>query len=503
MDQSENNYLQPTTVDPTQAREKAEQDLNFLSMLALFEVMQYMFPPMFVIMWQLLKSKVHLNRDFSKIALGIPRAFAKTTFIKLWILYCVLFTKKSFIVVISYAEDHAISILTDVCKMLSSPNIITLFGNWETNKELDQASTKVFRFRSREIILKAVGAKGGIRGLNYGHKRPDVIIFEDYQKKAESENTELSLNLYKDMIGTAMKTKSPFGCLYLYVANMYPTPGSILKKLKTNSDWISLILGGIVINKDTGVAESLWEELHPLTQLLNEYESDLKAGCPEVFLAEVLNDETAGIKAGIDITKIPTFPFEDSELPQGRAVVIDPSLDNPTSDYNGIGLIGLYDGIPCLEKVLLAKFTPLDLIKNALILAAQNNCTLICVENVAYQASLLFWFRKVCEDNGIEGFQFHPLQVQGRSKNAKIMDSLKELAKKEVWIKKEVRPLLIDEVIKFQPLKKNNSDTVLDLLTFCKKVVEQYGDLMYMPYEAEAHAVANAAPRLESENCTF
>jgi hypothetical protein len=499
----EQGYLSPTQADRGQAIGIAEKNLNFLAMLCLIEQMQYKFPELFLVMWELLKSKVHLVRDFSKVALGIPRGFAKTTFVKIWIVYCILYTKKSFICVISYGEDHAISILTDVCKMLTSPNIITLFGNWETNKEVNQASTKVFNFRGRQIILKAVGAKGGIRGINYGNKRPDVIIFEDYQKKAESENEEISIALYKDMIGTAMKAKSPFGCLYLFVANMYPTVGSILKKLKDNSDWISLILGGIVVNKENGMPESLWEDLHPLTQLMAEYESDLKAGCPEVFLAEVLNDETAGIKAGIDITKIPVFPYDDSELPQGRAVVIDPSLDNPTSDYNGVGLIGLFDGVPCLEKVMLGKMTPLDLIKNALILASQSNCTLICVENVAYQASLLFWFSKICEDNGIEGFQFHPLNVQGRSKNSKIMDALKELAKKEIWMKAEVRPLLINEIIKFQPLKKNNQDTCLDLLTFAKKVVEQYRDLMYMPYEAEMMAVALAAPRDVSENCSF
>jgi hypothetical protein len=252
----EQGYLSPTQADRGQAISIAEKNLNFLAMLCLIEQMQYKFPELFLVMWELLKSKVHLIRDFSKIALGIPRGFAKTTFVKIWIVYCILYTKKSFICVISYGEDHAISILTDVCKMLTSPNIITLFGNWETNKEVNQAATKVFNFRGRQIILKAVGAKGGIRGINYGNKRPDVIIFEDYQKKAESENEEISIALYKDMIGTAMKAKSPFGCLYLFVANMYPTVGSILKKLKDNSDWISLILGGIVVNKESGACQN-------------------------------------------------------------------------------------------------------------------------------------------------------------------------------------------------------------------------------------------------------
>lgn len=503
MEANESNSLQPVPVDPVKARQLAEQDVNFLAILALMDVFQYKFPDLLVAMWQLMKSKVHLVRDFSKLALGIPRGFAKTTFVKIWIVYCILFTKKSFIVCISYNEDHAISVITDVCTMLSSPNIIALFGRWDLNKRTDQAATKIFSFRGRELILKAVGAKGGIRGLNIGHKRPDMIIFEDYQKKAESENEEISTALYKDMIGTAMKAKSPFGCLYLYVANMYPTPGSILKKLKANSDWTSLILGGIVVDKDTNEPKSLWEDLHPLTQLLAEYESDLKANCPEVFLAEVLNDETAGIKAGIDITKIPEFPFDLDELPQGRGIIIDPSLDNPTSDYCGIGLVGLYDGLGCLEKTLLDKFTPLGLIKAAIILGLQTGTRLITVENVAYQASLLFWFTKVCQDNGIEGFHFMPLNVGASSKNAKIMSALKELQNKEIYIKKEVKPLLVNEIIKFNPLKKNNADTVLDLLTMVKKLLEQHRELMFMPYEAEFQMVGQAKPLEIEDNCTF
>ena len=496
---NENSSLSAVPVDPTEARKLAESNITFLGMLCMPEIMQYAFPMMFVAMWDLMKSKVHLVRDFSKIALGIPRAFAKTTFMKLWVVYIVLFTKKHFVVIISYAEEHAISVITDVCRMLDSENIIKLFGRWNTNVDTDQKHLKIFNFRGRLIILKAVGAKGGIRGLNEGHHRPDVLIFEDYQKKAESENEEISNNLYKDMIGTAMKTKSPFGCLYIFVANMYPTPGSILKKLKGNSDWISLIVGGILAD-----GSSLWEELHPIQQLLDEYESDLKAGCPEVFLAEVLNDETAGIKVGIDITKLPQFPFDDDELPQGRAIVIDPALDNPNSNYNGVGLVGLYDGVGTLEKVILKRFNPLELIKNSIILGFQTGTRLICVENAAYQASLLFWFSKICEDNGITGFHFMPLELGGGTKNGKIIAVLLKWAKGDVHVKKEVRPLIINEIIKFIPAKKNNEDTCLDLLTMVDRVIEQHGEMMYMPYEPIMQNLqTNAAPRTELENCLF
>lgn len=485
-------------VDPQEAIEAAKKDLNFLAALVLGEHMLYLFPAMFLALWEFLKSKVHLIRDFPQLAIGIPRAFAKTTFVKIFIVFCVLFTTKKFILVISSNEDHAINIIKDVCDMLAMPNILALFGDYSINMERNQAQCKIFKFRGRRIILAGFGAKGSVRGLNIGLDRPDIMIFEDYQTKAESENELLSDNLYKEMLGTHMKAKSPFGCVFIFIANMYPTPGSILKKLKNNKDWISFIVGGI-----TSDGQSLWEELQPLSQLLEEYEKDLNAGHPEIFLSEVLNDENAGIKAGIDITKIPQFPFDDDELPQGRAIIIDPSLDNPTSDYNGVGLMGIYDGIPTLERVKLKRFTPLELIKTAMIMAMETGTRLICVENIAYQASLLFWFEKICVDNGITGFHFMPLNVGGKSKNAKIMSTLKELERKEIYVKPEVRSLLINEVIKFNPLKKNNQDTCLDLLTFVKKVVEQYADLTLMVYEADYQMIGNAAPRSIAENCNF
>jgi hypothetical protein len=507
--QEQSDILQAIPVNVEDARDKASKDMNILAMFCLYDVMKFPFPPMFIAMWALCLEALFKERDFTKIALGIPRGFAKTTFVKLLGVFIILFTRKHFILVVSYGEDHAISVINDICKMLSSPNIKALFGDWETNKEKDQQHLKIFKFRGRTVILKAVGASGGIRGLNEEHHRPDVIICEDYQKKKESENEDVSKKLYQELIGTVLKAKSPFGCLYLYVANMYPTPGSILKKLKLNPDWTKLIVGGILAD-----GTSLWEDLHPIDQLIAEYLGDLQADCPEVFLSEVLNDETAGIKSGIDITKLPKCPLDPDDLPAGRAIVIDPAGDNAGADYNGIGQVANYDGVGCLEKVKLGKWSPLQLIKEALLMAMDSGARLICVEAVAYQASLLFWFNKVCEDNGIIGFHFMPLAIGGGSKNAKIITALRKWQgmkqddgitwKSELHVKDEVRPYIINEIIKFNPMKKNNQDTTLDLLSFVDKVIEQHGPLMLMPLEAQM--VANSEktkPRELVETCSF
>jgi hypothetical protein len=490
--------LQVVSVDPRQAFDNARDNLNFLAALCLQEDFKFPFPPMFLAIWSFLRSKVHLTRDFSQLALGIPRGFAKTTLIKIWCVFCILFTEKKFICVLSHTEDHAQNIIKDVCSMLSSQNIKAIFGIWNTNMERDRVECKIFIFRGRRIILAGLGANGSIRGLNVGNVRPDVMIFEDFQRKLDSENDELSKKLYNDMYGTFMKAKSPFGCLFIFVANMYPTPGSILKKLKVNKDWISFIVGGILED-----GTSLWEDLQPIKQLLKEYQGDLNAGCPEVFLAEVLNDETAGIKAGIDITKLPNYPYDEDELPTGRGIVIDPALDNPTSDYNGIGLVGLYDGIPTLEEVELGRYTPFDLIKKALIMGLHNSCRLITVENANIQKTYLFWFNKVCEDNGINGFTFLPLSIGGGTKNGKIAAALKKWQKKELLVRPKVRPVLINEVIKWNPNKRNNSDTCLDLMVMADKIVEEHSAHMTMPYEQVRSSIGVPKVLELEDNCFF
>lgn len=505
MENPENNFnslpatgLEAVEVNPKEAFDLAEASLNFLAAMCLQDDFKFNFPEWFCSIWAFLKTKVHLYRDFSQLALGIPRGFAKTTLIKIWIVYCVLFTQKKFILVLSHIEDHSQNIIKDACSMLSMDNITNIFGKWNLNVERDRVECKIFLFRGRRIILAGLGANGSVRGLNVGNSRPDVMIFEDFQRKVDSENEELSKKLYTDMYGTHMKAKSPFGCLFIFVANMYPTPGSILKKLKENKDWTSFIVGGILED-----STSLWEDLQPIKQLVKEYKGDLNAGCPEVFLAEVLNDPNAGIKAGIDITKLPAYKWDEDELPSGRGIVIDPALDNPTSDYNGIGLVGLYDGVPTLEKVMLGRYSPGELITKALIMGLENQCRLITVENANIQKTYLYWFGEICKAHNIEGFTFMPLSIGGGTKNAKIAAALKKWQKREIEVKPEVKPLLVNETILWNPNKKNNKDTVLDLLVMSAKLVEEHEGLMTMPYEHELASIGKPLVLAIEDNCLF
>lgn len=459
--------------------EHARQDLNFLAGLAMPEVFVFLFPKLFVALYKFIREFLAKSRDFSKLAIGIPRGFAKTTFVKIVMLYIILFTQRKFILVISHVQAHGVNIVKDVIDMLSHPNIRNLFGDWATNVIRDRQEIKEFHFRGRRITLAAVGSEGNIRGLNVGHARPDVMIFEDFQPKEASENLELSEKLYQHMLGTIMKAKNPAGCLFIFVANMYPTPGSILKKLKNNKDWISFIVGGILAD-----GTSLWEELQPIEQLVDEYQADENAGHPEIFNAEVLNDENAGMKVKIDLNKIPVSPYSDeSEEPQGRIIIIDPAMDNPNSDYNGILQVGIYDGMGVAEKIILDRLSPMDLIKQALAMALESRTRVICVEIGAYQGSLLFWFNFVCSEEDIQGFTFVPITSGGVSKNGRIGASLKSIMAAQMYINNEVRGHWVHELMSWNPLKRNNNDTALDLVAYIPKALEEHGALCELASE--------------------
>jgi hypothetical protein len=237
------SLVQEYAVPAEQAATTAKQDFNFFAMLCLGVQYLFAFPKFYLVLFHLL---TQFKEEVEKFAIGIPRGFAKTTFVKILCVYYILFTNKSFILVICASEKKAINVVSDICDMLSAVNIRRLFGNWDANIEEDQKVSKVFHFRGREIIIWAIGANTSVRGVNRKNKRPDVMVMDDIQDKEDAKNKELADDLLVWMLSTLMMAASPFGCTYIFIGNMYPQ-NCILEKLKHNPDWTSFIVGGITL----------------------------------------------------------------------------------------------------------------------------------------------------------------------------------------------------------------------------------------------------------------
>jgi hypothetical protein len=409
----------------------------------------------------------------------LPRGFGKTIMLKLIVLYTIFFTDRKFILIVCNTQDLAENFLADVIDALDSPNIRSLFGNWRNALEKDTLDLKKFHFRGRPVIIAARGAGTSLRGINMKYVRPDFIIMDDMQSKEEAESPVEAARTFSWMLGTLMKAAAPERCLYVFVGNMYPFPGSILKKLKNASSWLSFITAAILED-----GKSIWEELKPVDELLAELENDTELGHPEIFYAEVMNDENAGVKHGLDITLIKDAPehFVDEQAFAGF-VVIDPSVGKRKSDDVAIGAFLVHDEKPMFRALEAGKFDPKETVKRTLTMCLEWQIRVIFVEAVAYQATLAFWIDYFIKELGLEEAGFVVLEIYpgNGSKNARIFSMLKSIAKPEpeILIHKSVRSVLVAQAQAWNPLKTDNKDDILDLPTYCHRIMlEHSGQLM-------------------------
>jgi hypothetical protein len=493
----EEQSLNTASYDQKQVFEAARTSLDFLAALLAPAVFKFLFPPVFISAWNWLVGYINKPRDFSKLALGLPRGFGKTTFIKIFVCYTILFTTRRYIMIISATEKHAINIITDVCTMLANSNILAVFGDFRIGLTTDTQAFKVFGYRGRTIMLEAVGKGGAVRGTNRDNERPDLMIFEDIQTREEANSQTVSEAIEEWMIGTAMKAKSPSGCLYIFVANMYPTRWSILRKLKANPSWTKFIVGGI-LNDCT----SLWEELQPLEQLLEEFQADTNAGHPEIFYAEVLNDENANANTNINLDALPAYPFSEHELSLGDYIIIDPSNDKQNSDAVSIGHFQILDGKPVCRHLLEGRFSPGDTIREAYRMCFNYGASLIAVESNAYQYSLLYWFEFIGAQLGVSGIECVPIYSGSLSKATRILNMFKELTAGDIIIHPEVKTQVHYQITQWKPLKRDNVDGILDLLTYSPRVIAEFGDFIAMRAPMGEQDIGAAKVLGMDENCS-
>lgn len=487
--------------------EAMKNSLDFLAGFLMPDVFIYFFPKIFKQIWALLTEKVQLLADFTKIVIGLPRGLGKTTLIKLFIIYIIFFTDRHFICIYGSREGLAENTLSDIKDFLDIINVKNLFGDWRMGIGTDSKQLLTFGFRGRDIVIAALGAGTSMRGMNLKNRRPDVMIFDDIQTDKCAQSEPESAALERWMVGTAMKAKDNFRCLYIYIGNMYPEDRCIMKKLKHNPEWISFIAGGILAD-----GTSIWEEVKPLESMMSEFRSDIAMGHPEIFFAEVLNDEDAGKRSGIDVTKIPECPFtDDIDIPEGKCIIIDPSGMNikgingakKSSDNTEIGLIEIYDHKPVLKEFISGIMSPGDTIRNALKLAFAHSVPIIIVEAAAYQGTLLYWFNFISEQMGLEGMQFAPITHQSRSKNSRIEVMFKQLLAGEVFLHQAIRSQVIAEVLGYNKKKTDNIDNKLDVCAYAHPAMELYYWDMMMPMSVDAAVFEESKVYTLAENCHF
>ena len=138
----------------------------------------------------------------------------------------------------------------------------------------------------------------------------------------------------------------------------------------------------------------------------------------------------------------------------------------------------IHDAYPVYKKIVEGRLSPGDTIAESLKIALDKNCRLIAIESNAYQYTLQYWFNFICTQRGIIGIDAVEVYSGRYSKVTRILNMFKQLLTGEIYVHPACTAQVNLQISQFNPLKKDNTDGLLDCLTYAPKVIELYGHLL-------------------------
>ena len=480
-------------IEATKARGKV--DLNFFACLITPHVSKVPFPIYYAWLWQLLTGHHGSAEKVLRFALGLPRSHAKTTFIKLLVVYLILYKQAYFILIVCANEKLAQNLLEDIDDMLSSDIVKQVWGNWKLGLSRDTQTLKRGSFLGNDIILAALGASSSLRGINIANRRPDFIIMDDIQTRENALSQAENSTLYTWMLATLLKARDFQKCLIVYIGNMYTTD-CILYKLKLHRKWQSFITGAILQDWTP-----LWPEYFSIEDLLDEYEHDAEAGEAEIWFAEVMNIPIGGANDLVPGGKIPITPISDLDDPEAGFVTVDPAGYRTKSDDNVIMVHQIY--FPChyqVRKITHGVMNPQEVIDQVIADCIEFGIKFVGVETVAYQQTLKFWMEKaILEHEGELDITIIDLKPQQRFKTTRIVNWIKALLTKDYSLHADVRAQVLFQALAFKKHRTDNKDDILDDGAYGLDIREEYHDQI-MFYGGITNHLANKKARVMANN---
>lgn len=496
-EEESNNSQVRLDVDIASAYNRGLVDFNFFAGLALPEVMRYAFPPFYLTCFHLLttRSEADINKIL-RFALGLPRGFIKTTFVKLIIAWLLAYDRAYFIAVICANAKLADALVTDISDIMGSPNMEAVYGAWAANLTTDALGDKQCYYHGTDVLIQGRGAEGAIRGLNIKNKRPDFIFCDDAQTKENDKSETERANLLTWLVGTLFKAITPDKRprWIVYLGNMY-SEQCILNRFKLSKFWISLVTGAILED-----GTPLFPELFNIEELQESFQHDEEMGKAEEWFAEVMNDPTSA-STSLLRGPLPIVPDDMKGEPDGVCITIDPAGFKSTSDDNVVSVHYRYDNRYRTVARTAAKLNPEELIVQTFIYAIEHGATLIGVESVAYQQTLEFWIRHFIVEYNIQGIEIVPLEPKGRTKEYRIRQYIDELYAFNTYQDEgDVRASFTWQARMYKIGGKKNRDDILDADAYLLDLRNEYQHLIL---NNKRNAAFSRPARVRGNNTPF
>lgn len=454
-------------------------DFNFFAGLCAPDIMRTMFPGFYLALFKLITQGNTDPEAVLKFALGLPRGFAKTTFLKIVVCWLIVYKLNDYFLVVCANEGKALAFISDVDALLSSRNMEQVYGRWSAAKTVDNAKLKVATSQGRTVYLQPAGAGSAIRGANLNMMRPDCIICDDVQSREDALSDGVNEAQKDWFTATLLKAIETYGehRRVIYLGNMYPGV-CILEMLRRNSQWVSLVTGAILED-----GESLWPDLKSIRALALEYQHDAENGRSDIWFAEVQNDPLNS-KFRLLSKPIPDSLYEGLEEleAEGCFITVDPAGFRKNSDDNVLAVHRVYSGHPVVVHMEGGLWNPEETVTNIINAALKWGANVIGIESVGYQQSLLFWTEKYLKQQGLtDVIKVVEIKAGTAAKLSRIRDFIAEVESGEASMLNKVRQVFSYWAHLYKIGSSKNRDDYLDAPAYQKQMLTKYPDLIFRP----------------------
>ncbi len=150
------------------------------------------------------------QRRGSHLAIAAPRGHAKSTIVTLaYVLWCMVYNKEPFIVLLSDRADQASQLLNHVKRQIETNPLLREDFSELTGAQRAAPWRKDSILLPNGAMLMSYSAGQNLRGTRHGKHRPTLIIADDVEDKLQVASEEQRLKLAQWFNSTALKAGTP------------------------------------------------------------------------------------------------------------------------------------------------------------------------------------------------------------------------------------------------------------------------------------------------------
>lgn len=403
----------------------------------------------------------------TKVAIAAPRRHAKSTAITLsYLLACVLFRNRSYVLIISDTITQATQFLNDVKQQLyDNEKLRTLFkiGSFEKDTEDDI----IVSFQDgAQFRISAKGSEQKMRGLKWNNKRPDLIIGDDLENDEIVLNVDRRNKFKRWFYGAVIPCLSTNGIIRIvgtilhedsFLNNLMPSEWdkrTVITDLKTyrnnvrRGDWLSVKYRA----HNDDFTKFLWPSHYDKDWYLSVRQDYMDRGLPDVYSQEYLN---IPIDESVAYFKKSDFLAETQEDKKARLntyVAVDLAIsEKETADYSVFLIAGVDENkVLHVRNVIRERLDGREIVDTILSLQRIYNPEAIGIEEMQVSKAIGPFLREEMIRTGVYP-TIIPLKHNGKDKIARARSIQARCRAKSIKFDKSAEwyPQFEDEVTKF------------------------------------------------------